>query len=73
MMLNPAKCALIVGSGKFLSLIVSKCGIETILEKIQAIFDMKSPFSIKYFQKLIGRVAALGWFISKSVDKCYTS
>ncbi|KAL8134606.1 hypothetical protein AgCh_009579 [Apium graveolens] len=69
-MLNPAKCAFGVGSGKFLGLMVSKRGIETNPDKIKAILDMEPPRSIKDVQKLTGRVAALGCFISKSGDKC---
>ena len=70
MMLNPTKCAFGVGSGKFLGLMVSKRGIEANPDKIKAILDMEPPRSIKDVQKLTGRVAALGRFISKSGDKC---
>ncbi|XP_063942737.1 uncharacterized protein LOC135150384 [Daucus carota subsp. sativus] len=70
MMLNPAKCAFGVGSGKFLGLMVSKRGIEANPDKIKAILDMEPPKSIKDVQKLTGRIAALGRFISKSGDKC---
>ena len=47
MMLNPAKCAFGVGSGKFLGLMVSKQGIEANPNKIKAILDMEAPHSIK--------------------------
>ena len=70
MMLNPAKCAFGVGSGKFLGLMVSKRGIEANPDKIRAILDMEAPTSIKDVQKLTGRLAALGRFISKSGEKC---
>ncbi|KAL8109577.1 hypothetical protein AgCh_025620 [Apium graveolens] len=70
MMLNPAKCAFGVGFGKFLGLMVSKRGIVANPDKIKTILDMKPPRSIKDVQKLTGRVAALGYFISKSGDKC---
>ena len=69
-MLNPAKCAFGVGSGKFLGLMVSKRGIEANPDKIKAILDMEPPKSVRDVQKLTGRVAALGRFISKSGDKC---
>ena len=46
MMLNPAKCAFGVGSGKFLGLMVSQWGIEANLAKIKAILDMEVPTSI---------------------------
>ena len=70
MMLNPAKCAFGVGSGKFLGLMVSKRGIEANPDKIKAILDMEPPKSIRDVQRLTGRIAALGRFISKSGDKC---
>ncbi|XP_063947571.1 uncharacterized protein LOC135152047 [Daucus carota subsp. sativus] len=52
MMLNPAKCAFGVGSGKFLGLMVSKRGIEANPDKIKAILDMEPPKSIRDVQKL---------------------
>ena len=70
MMLNPAKCAFGVGSGIFLGLMVSKQGIEVNPDKIKAILDMEAPTSIKDVQKLTGRLAALGRFISKSRTEC---
>ena len=70
MMLNPAKCAFGVRSGKFLGLIVSKRGIEANPDKIGAILDIEAPTSIKDVQKLTRRLAALGRFISKSGEKC---
>ncbi|KAL8146473.1 hypothetical protein AgCh_004271 [Apium graveolens] len=70
MMLNPTKCAFGVGSGKFSGLMVSKREIEANPDKIKAILDMEPPKTIKDVQKLTGRVAALGRFISKSGDKC---
>ena len=70
MMLNPAKCAFGVGSGKFLGIMVSKRGIEANPDKIKAILDMEPPKSVRDVQKLTGRIAALGRFVSKSGDKC---
>ncbi|XP_074336889.1 putative mitochondrial protein AtMg00860 [Apium graveolens] len=70
MMLNPTKCAFGVWFGNFLSHMVSKRGIEANPDKIMAILDMEPPRAIKDVQKLTGRVAALGRFISKSGDKC---
>ena len=67
---NPAKCAFGVGSGIFLGLMVSKWGIEANPDKIKAILDMEPPKSVKDVQKLTGRVAALGRFVSKSGDMC---
>ena len=70
MMLNPSKCAFGVGSGKFLGIMVSKRGIEANPNKIKAIMDMEAPRCIKDVQRLTGRLAALGRFISKSGEKC---
>ena len=70
MKLNPKKCAFRVASGKFLGFMVSHRGIETNLEKIKAILDMKPPQNVKEVQFLTGRVAALNRFVSKTTDKC---
>ncbi|GKV50679.1 hypothetical protein SLEP1_g57376 [Rubroshorea leprosula] len=70
MRLNPAKCIFGVEFGKFLGFMVSQRGIEVNLEKIRAIAEMEPPKSVKDIQRLIGRVAALHRFISKSADKC---
>ncbi|XP_024024059.1 uncharacterized protein K02A2.6-like [Morus notabilis] len=70
MKLNPQKCAFGVGSGKFLSFMVSNRGIEANPEKIKALQDMRSPIRPKEVQRLTGCVAALNRFISKATDKC---
>ena len=70
MKLNPKKCAFRVASGKFLGFMVSHRGIETNLEKIKAILDMKPLQNVKEVQFLTGRVAALNRFVSKTTDKC---
>nr|XP_017227468.1 PREDICTED: uncharacterized protein LOC108203223 [Daucus carota subsp. sativus] len=49
---------------------VSKRGIEANPDKIKAILDMEPPKSVRDVQKLTGRIAALGRFVSKSGDKC---
>ena len=70
MKLNPAKCAFGVSAGKFLGFIVNHQGIEANPNKIKAVLDMPSPYSIKEVQRLIGRIAALSRFVSKASDKC---
>ena len=45
MRLNPQKCILAVGGGKFLGFMVSERGIEANPEKAQAILDMILPTS----------------------------
>ena len=70
MLLNPAKCAFGVGSGNVLGLMDSKLCIKANPDKIRAILDMEALTSLKDVQKLTGRLAALGRFISKSGEKC---
>lgn len=67
---NPAKCMFGLGSGEFLGFMVSEWGIKANLKKVGAILDMLAPQSINTIQKLIGQVAALNCFISRSPNKC---
>ena len=48
---------------------VSERGIEANPEKIQAIMSLRSPTTIKEVQKLMGKIASLNRFISRSADK----
>jgi hypothetical protein len=70
MKLNPAKFAFGVSFEKFLGYMVSSRGIEANPKKIQAILEMQSPKTTKQLQQLIGRLATLNRFISRSTDKC---
>ena len=70
MKLNLSKCIFGVVSGKLLAFMVSQRGIEANPEKVQAIFDMASPMTVKEVQKLTGRITTLNKFISKATDKC---
>ena len=70
MKLNPTKCAFGVTSGKFLGFMVSGRRIEANPEKIHAIQEMAAPKSIKEFQHLTGRVAALNRFVARSAERC---
>jgi hypothetical protein len=63
--LNTNKCIFSVPSGKLLSFIISRRGIEANPEKISAITKMKAPTCIKDMQKLTGCMAALNRFISR--------
>ena len=63
MKLNPSKCAFDVALGKFLGFMVSQKGIETNLEKIQAILKVTSPKTVKEVQKLTRRIVALNRFV----------
>ncbi|KAM2050654.1 hypothetical protein ACFX16_032355 [Malus domestica] len=70
MRLNPNKCTFGVGSGKFLSFMISQRGIEANPENIKTILDMKEPVTSKDIQSFTGKVAALTRFISKTTDRC---
>ncbi|XP_022849872.1 uncharacterized protein LOC111371959 [Olea europaea var. sylvestris] len=70
MRLNPLKCTFGVASGKFLGYMVNQREIEANLEKIEALYKMRSPQKPKEVQSLTGRVAALSCFVSKTTDKC---
>ncbi|XP_070022717.1 uncharacterized protein [Nicotiana sylvestris] len=70
--LNPEKCAFGIASGKVLSFLVSNQGIEVNPAQIKAIEEIPDIISNKKeVQRLIGRIAALGRFISKSSEKCF--
>ena len=67
--LNPTKCIFGVSKGKLLGCLVSARGIETNLEKIDAILNMEPPTSRKLAQRLVGRLVALNRFISRSTER----
>ena len=68
--LNASKCSFGVGSGKFLGYMVTHRGIEVNPYQIKAINNLKPPSNPKKVQKLIGMMAALNRFISRSADMC---
>ena len=70
MKVNRTKCAFRVSVGKFLGFIVNNRGIEANPVKIKAMLDMQPPSNTKEIQRLIGRIAALSRFVSRSSDKC---
>jgi hypothetical protein len=67
--LNPEKCVFRVKKGKFLGCLVSTKGIEANPNKIEAILRMVPPKSRKGAQRLIGRLASLNRFISRSAER----
>jgi hypothetical protein len=67
--LNPEKCVFGVPSGKLLGFFVSHCGIEANPDKIKAIEQIQAPRTVKDVRHLIGCVAALSRFISKSAER----
>jgi hypothetical protein len=67
--LNLEKCVFGVKKGKFLGCLVSTKGIEANPSKIEAILRMEPPKSRKDAQRLIGRLASLNRFISRSAER----
>ena len=68
--LNASKCSFGVGSGKFLGYMVTHRGIEVSPNQTKAIHNLQAPRNPKEIQKLIGMIAALNQFISRSADRC---
>ena len=69
MKLNPLKCAFGVSAGRFLGFMVTQRGIEANPAQLKAILHSPTPSSKKEIQRLIGRLAALGRFISQFIDR----
>jgi hypothetical protein len=67
--LNPKKCSFGVPTGQLLGYLISERGIEGNPKKIQALINMQPPKTLRHFQQLIGRLAALSRFISKLGEK----
>ena len=68
--LNASKCSFGVGIGKFLGYMVTYRGIEVSPDQIKAIHSLQPPQNPKEVQKLIGMIAALNRFISRSANRC---
>uniref|UniRef100_A0A2N9GCU1 Reverse transcriptase domain-containing protein n=1 Tax=Fagus sylvatica TaxID=28930 RepID=A0A2N9GCU1_FAGSY len=68
--LNASKCTFGVSTGKFLSHVVSRRGIEANPNQIAALVNLAEPRNIKQVQHLTEMIVALGRFISRSADKC---
>ena len=69
MKLNPLKCAFGVSAGRFLGFMVTKRGIEANPAQVKAILQSPAPTSKKGIQQLTGRLAFLGRFISRFMDR----
>lgn len=65
MILNLGKYFFRVEEGKFLGVWVTKNGNRANPEKIKAVMEMKSPWTLKEVQILNGRLIALNRFLSK--------
>jgi len=58
-----------VPAGKLLGFLVSNRGIEANPENIKAITSLAKPACVNDVQRLVGRIAALSWFISRLGEK----
>jgi hypothetical protein len=67
--LNPKKCIFEVKKGKFFGCLVSTKGIKANSSKIETILWMEPPKSRKGAQRLVGRLASLNRFISRSTER----
>jgi hypothetical protein len=67
--LNPEKCVFGVKKGKFLGCLVSTKGIKANPSKIKAILRIELLNSKKGAQRLVGRLASLNRFISRSAER----
>ena len=68
--LNASKCSFGVGSGKFLGYMVTHRVIKVNPDQVKAVNNLQPPRNPKEIQRLIGMMAALNRFISRSADKC---
>ena len=69
MKLNTLKCAFGVNVSRFLGVMVTQRGIEANPVQLKAILHSPAPSSKKEIQRLTGRLAALGPFISRFTDR----
>ena len=67
--LNPEKCVFGVPFSKLLGFFVSHRGIEANPDKIKVIEQIQAPRTVKDVRRLMGCVAALSRFISKSTER----
>ena len=67
--LNSTKYAFGVSAGKFLGFMVTQRGIEVNLDQIKAVMETSAPSTKKELQRLTDRLAALGCFITRFMDK----
>lgn len=69
MKLNPAKCAFMVSTSKFLGFFVIENRIEVYSTQVRVVQELPSPHSKKEFQHLVVRLATLARFISRYIDQ----
>jgi len=68
--LNASKCSFGVGSGKFLSYMVTHREIEVNLDQIKEINNLQPPQNLKEVQKLTRMTTTLNRIISRSANRC---
>lgn len=73
MSLNLAKCLFGIQKDEFLSLMLTKRGLEENPYKCQAIIDIRIPYNVKEFHQLSGHLAALSFFFHLKVARFSTS
>ncbi|GJU62271.1 reverse transcriptase domain-containing protein [Tanacetum coccineum] len=69
MKLNLKKFTFRVEVGQFLGYMITNEGIQANLEKVHAIINMASPRTLREVQALNGKLATLGRFLAKSVER----
>ena len=69
MKLNLAKCAFNVSARKFLGFMVTQRGIKVNPTQVKIILKTPAPNSKKELQCLTSRLASLGHFIARFIDK----
>ena len=69
MKLNPLKCAFEASADRFLGFMVTQRGIEANHAQLKAILQSPTPSSKKGIQQLTDRLAALGRFISRFMNR----
>ena len=69
MKLNLTKCAFGVSASRFLGFKMTQRGIEANPSQLKAILESPAPSYRKEVQKLMGRLAALGQFISRFTNR----
>ena len=67
--LNPLKCVIEVSSGKFLGIMMTHKGIEANPIQLRVIMESLTTTTGKGVQQLTGRLAALGQYISRFIDR----
>lgn len=71
MRLNPAKCTFGVAAGKFLRFMLTARGVETNLDKCATVLEMQNPSTLKWVQRLVGRVIELSRFTPKLAKRVH--